>query len=193
MKINFLASAVATILFAPMALAQSSTWAVDPNHSQATFVVKHMSVTNVRGAISSIKGTVTWDPKDPTKNSVEAVLDTTTIDTQSAYRDKDLKGADFFNVEKLPTMTFKSTSVKRAGKGLKIFGNLTLAGVTKPVVLDATEPSAPQKNPQGGGLLSGIEATTSIKRTDFGFAAKYPSAVVGDDIQITIDVEMDQK
>jgi polyisoprenoid-binding protein YceI len=191
MKISFSVLA-ATLLFAPIALAQSSTWTVDPNHSQATFVVKHMAVTNVRGAISNIKGTVTWNPKDPSKDSVEAVLDTTTIDTQSAYRDKDLKGADFFNIEKFPTMTFKSTSVKRAGKGLKIFGDLTLAGVTRPVILDATEPSAPQKGMQGG-LLSGIEATTSIKRSDFAFAAKYPSAVVGDDIQITIDVEMDQK
>jgi polyisoprenoid-binding protein YceI len=115
-----------------------------------------------------------------------------TVDTQSAYRDKDVKGADFFNIERFPTMTFKSTSVKRAGKGLKIFGDLTLAGVTKPVILDATEPSVPQKGMQGG-LLSGIEATTSIKRSNFAFAAKYPSAVVGDDIHITIDVEMDQK
>ena len=191
MKISFSVLAAA-LLFAPIASAQSSTWTVDPNHSQATFVVKHMAVTNVRGAISNIKGTVTWDPKDPSKDSVEAVLDTTTVDTQSAYRDKDVKGADFFNVEKFPTMTFKSTSVKRAGKGLKIFGDLTLAGVTKPVVLESTEPSAPQKGMQGG-LLSGIEATTSIKRSDFAFAAKYPSAVVGDDIHITIDVEMDQK
>src|SRR6201998_118845 len=177
----------------PMMSAQSSTWSIDANHSQTTFVVKHMAVTNVRGAISNIKGSVTWNPIDASKDSVEAVLDTTTIDTQSAYRDKDLKSEAFFNIEKFPTMTFKSTSVKRAGKGLKIFGNLTLAGVTKPVVLDATEPSAPQKNPQGGGLRSGIEATTSIKRSDFGFATRYPSAVVGDDIQITIDVEMDQK
>ena len=191
--IRFSVLAVALVATVSLASAQSSTWSIDANHSQATFVVKHMSVTNVRGAISNIKGSVTWDPKDASKDSVEAVLDTTTIDTQSAYRDKDVKGEAFFNIEKFPTMTFKSTSVKRAGKGLKIFGNLTLAGVTKPVVLDATEPSAPQKNPQGGGLLSGIEATTSIKRSDFAFAAKYPAAVVGDDIKITIDVEMDQK
>lgn len=194
MKITHLLALAAVLLAsATMASAQSSAWSIDPNHSQASFVVKHMSVTNIRGAISNIKGTVTWDPKDPGKDSVDVVLDTTTLDTQSAYRDKDLKGADFFNVEKFPTMTFQSTSVKRAGRGLKIFGNLTLAGVTKPVILDATEPSVPQKNPQGGGYLSGIEATTSIKRTDFGFATKYPSAMVGDDIQITIDVEMDQK
>ena len=190
---NLFVPAAAFLALAPTVVAQSSTWTVDPNHSQATFVVKHMSVTNVRGAISNIKGTVIWDPKDPGKDSVQAVLDTTTIDTQSAYRDKDLKSAAFFNVEKFPTMTFNSTSVKHSGKGLKVFGTLTLAGVNKPVILDATEPSAPQKNPQGGGLLSGIEATTSIKRSDFGFAAKYPDAIVGDDIQITIDIEMDQK
>jgi polyisoprenoid-binding protein YceI len=186
--------AVGLLASAPFAPAQSTTWSIDSNHSQATFVVKHMLVTNVRGSISSTKGTVNWDPKDPGKSSVEAVLETATLDTQSAYRDKDLKGADFFNVEKFPTLTFKSTSVKRVGNGLKIYGDLTLAGVTKPVVLDATEPSAPQKNPnpQVGGVLSGLEATTSIKRTDFNFAAKYPNAVVGDDIQITIDVDMDQ-
>lgn len=184
--------AAGLLLFGANAQAQSSAWVIDSNHTQATFVVKHLTITNVRGAISNVKGSVNWDPKDPSKDSVEAVLDVTTIDTQSAYRDKDVKGADLFNVEKFPTMTFKSTSVKRAGKGLKVSGNLTLAGVTKPVVLDVTEPSAPQKGMQGG-LVSGLEATTTIKRSDFGFGAKYPNAIVGDEIQITIDVEMDQK
>ena len=177
---------------AQAATAPSTTWTLDPNHTQSSFVVKHLSITNVRGAISNVKGTVVWDPKNLAKSSVEAVLDATTIDTQSAYRDKDLKGADWFNVEKYPTLTFKSTSVQRAGKGLKIAGTLTMAGVSKAVVLDAAEPTAPQKGMQDG-LVSALEATTTVKRSEFNIGAKYPNAVVSDDIQITIDVEMDQK
>ncbi len=177
---------------AQSAPAPSTTWTLDSNHTQSNFVVKHLTITNVRGAISNVKGTVVWDPRNPSKSSVEAVLDATTIDTQSAYRDKDLKGADWFNVEKYPTLTFKSTSVQRVGKGLKIAGTLSMAGVTRPVVLDATEPTAPQKGMQGG-LVSALEAKTTVKRSEFNIGSKYPNAVVSDDIQITIDVEMDQK
>ena len=135
---------------------------------------------------------VLWNPKDPSANSVEVTLDMTTFNTQSAYRDKDVKGADWLNVDKFPTLTFKSTSVQRAGKGLKIAGNLTLAGVTKPVVLEATEPTPPVKGMQGG-LATAVEAKTTLKRMDFNIGSKYPSAVVGDEVVLTIDVEMDQK
>ncbi len=151
-----------------------------------------MSVTNVRGAITNIQGTVVWDPKDPSKDRVEAVLDTTTINSANALRDKDVKAEGLFNVEKFPTMKFKSTSVKPSGAGLKVVGDLTLAGVTKAVVLDVTGPSAPQKGLQGG-IVTGIEAKTTIKRSDFNFGGKYPNAVISDEVKITIDIEMDQK
>lgn len=171
---------------------QSNTWSIDPVHTQATFEARHLSMTNVRGGISKVTGTVTWDPKDPSKDSVNAVLSPATINTGSDYRDQYLKGGDFFNVEKFPTLIFKSTSVAASATGLKVTGNLTLAGVTRSVVLDATGPAAPQKGMEGG-LVSGLEATTTIKRTDFNFGSKYPNAMVSDEVKITIDLEMGQK
>jgi len=193
MKTKFLAAIFA--LFAASALsaiAQSNTWSIDPVHTQATFEAKHLSMTNVRGGISKVTGTVIWDTKDPSKDRVNAVLIPATINTGSDYRDNYLKGGDFFNVEKFPTMTFKSTSVTASGASLKVIGDLTLAGVTKSVTLDVTGPATPQKGMEGG-LVSGIEATTTIKRTDFNFGSKYPNAMVSDEVKITIDLEMAQK
>ena len=181
-----------TALPALSAVAQTSTWIIDPVHSQSNFEVRHLSVSNARGSITNITGTVVWDPRDPSKDSVNAVLDATTINSGSAYRDKDIKSDAFFNTEKFPTLTFHSTSVKRDGKGLKVAGELTLAGVTRPVVLDVDGPATPHKGMQEG-LVSGLEATTTIKRTDFNFGSKYPDAVVGEDVKITIDIELEQK
>jgi polyisoprenoid-binding protein YceI len=161
-------------------------------HTQATFEARHLSMTNVHGGISKVTGTVTWDTKDPSKDRVDAVLSPATINTGSDYRDQYLKGGDFFNVQKFPTMIFKSTSVTASGTGLKVIGVLTIAGVTKFVVLDVTGPAAPQKGMEGG-LVSGLEATTTIKRTDFNFGSKCPDAIVSDAVKITIDLEMEQK
>jgi len=187
--------AIMFALFAALTLSasgQSNTWSIDPVHTQATFEARHLSMTNVRGGISKVTGTVTWDPKDPSKDSVNAVLSVATINTGSDYRDQYLKDGDFFNVEKFPTLIFKSTSVAASATGLKVTGNLTLAGVTRSVVLDVTGPTAPQKGMEGG-LVSGLEATTTIKRTDFNFGSKYPNAMVSDEVKITIDLEMEQK
>lgn len=172
--------------------AQGITWTIDPVHTQATFQVKHLSMSNIRGGLSNITGSVVWDPKDVTKDSVNATLNAKTINTGSDYRDKYLKGEDFFNTDKYPTLTFRSTSVKKAGAGFKVTGDLTLAGVTRSVVLDVEGPAAPQKGPEGG-LVSGLSATTTIKRADFNFGTKYPNAMVSDEIKITIDLEMGQK
>jgi polyisoprenoid-binding protein YceI len=171
--------AIVFALFAASALSasgQSNTWSIDPLHTQATFEARHLSMTNIRGGISKVTGTITWDAKDPSKDRVNAVLIPATINTGSDYRDQYLKGGDFFNVEKFPALTFNSTSVAVSGTGLKVIGDLTLAGVTKSVVLDVTGPAAPQKGMEGG-LVSGIEATTTIKRTDFNFGSKYPNAI----------------
>ena len=174
------------------AFAQGTTWTIDPVHTQATFQVKHLSMSNIRGGLSNITGSVVWDPKDITKDSVNATLDAKTINTGSDYRDKYLKGEDFFNTDKYPTLTFRSTSVKKAGAGFKVTGDLTLAGVTRSVVLDVEGPAAPQKGPEGG-LVSALSATTTIKRADFNFGSKYPNAMVSDEVKITIDLEMGQK
>jgi polyisoprenoid-binding protein YceI len=190
-KLVTLLAVFGAMMTAP-AFAQSNTWTIDPVHTQATFQARHLSVTNVRGAISNVTGTVVWDPSNPSKDSVVATLDMNTVNTANDYRDKTIKGEDFFNVTKFQTMTFKSTSVQKAGNGYKVFGDLTIAGVTKPVTLDVDGPAAPQKGMQGG-IVSGLSATTSIKRSDFNFGAKYPNAMLSDEIKIAIDVEMAQK
>ncbi|MFC6645899.1 YceI family protein [Granulicella cerasi] len=173
MKKTILAAAAALILSPAMgAFAQASTWTIDSAHSSASFEIRHMGVSNVRGAISNIKGSVVWDEKDLTKDSVVADLDATTVNTNMDARDKHLKSPDFFNVEKFPTIHFQSKKVTREGGKLVVWGDLTLAGVTKPVKLDVDGPVPPQKGMKGG-LVSGFSASTVIKRADFGFGGKY--------------------
>ncbi len=181
----------ALLLTGASALAQSTTWTIDTNHAESSFSIRHMGVSTVRGSISGVKGTVVWDPNDLSKSSVNATLDAGTVNTNNAYRDKDLKSASFFNVDTYPTITFKSTSVKRVNDKLEVTGDLTLAGVTKPVTLDVDGPTAPQKG-MGGKTVIGLSATGLIKRSDFNFAPKYPAAMLGDEVRITIDVEADQ-
>jgi polyisoprenoid-binding protein YceI len=192
MKIRVLALA-ATLLLLPglTAAAQSSTWTIDPNHSQAGFAIRHGGVSNVHGTISKISGTVVWDEKDVSKDSVVADLDTTTIDTTVTARDNHLKSPDFFNVAQFPTMHFQSTSVKRVDGKLKVIGDLTLTGITKSVTLDVDGPVTPQKGGHGG-LVSGFSASTTIHRADFSFGQKF-NAILGDDVKITLDLEIGQK
>jgi polyisoprenoid-binding protein YceI len=173
------------------AFAQASSWAIDTNHSQVNFEIRHMGVSNVRGSISGVTGTVVWDEKDPSKSSVEATIDATTVSTNNANRDKDLRSANFFNVEKFPTLTFKSTSVTRSNGKLQVVGDLTLAGVTKSVTLDVDGPTAPIKG-MGGKTVTGFSATGMVKRSDFNFASKYGAAMLGDEVKFTIDVEADK-
>jgi polyisoprenoid-binding protein YceI len=185
-------AALSTLLLTGVsALAQSSTWKIDTNHAQADFKVKHMGVSEVRGSLSGITGTIVWDEKDLSKSSVEATIDANTISTNNAYRDKDLKSASFFDVEKFPTITFKSTSVKRVDGKLQVTGDFTLAGVTKSVTLDVDGPTAPQKG-MGGKTVIGLSATGTLKRSDYNFGAKYPPSMLGDEIPFTLDVEADQ-
>jgi polyisoprenoid-binding protein YceI len=177
----------ALLLSGAAALAQPATWTIDKNHAQADFKIRHMGVSEVRGSIAGITGTIVWDEKDPSKSSVEATIDTTTVNTNNDNRDKDLKSDHYFNVEKFPTMTFKSTSVQRANGKLQVVGDLTLAGVTKSVTLDVDGPTAPQT--QRNKMVIGLSATGMIKRSDFNFAPKTPTIALGDEVQITIDVE----
>ena len=173
------------------ALAQSSNWTIDKNHSQVNFSIKHMGVSTVRGSISGVTGTIVWDEKDPSKSSGEATMDTATVNTNNAARDTDLKSDKFFDVAKYPTMTFKSTSVKRVNGKLQVVGDLTLTGVTKSVTLDVDGPTAPQKG-MGGKMVIGLSAAGVVKRSDFNFAPKMPTMMLGDEVQFTIDVEANQ-
>jgi polyisoprenoid-binding protein YceI len=182
--------AISTMLAIP-ALGQKNTWTIDPVHTQATFQARHLSITTIRGSVSNVTGTVEWDPNDPSRDSVVATLDVKTVNTANDYRDKTLKGEDFFNVSKYPRMTFKSTSVKKSGSGYEVSGNLTISGVTRPVVLETESPAAPQKGMEGEPV-TGLSATTTIKRSDFNFGAKYSNTLLSDEIKITIDLELHQ-
>jgi len=189
---RFLAAASA-VLFSSLALAQTtSSWDIDPAHSGATFEILHLGVTHVRGSLHHIVGKVVWDDKDPSKDSVVADIDATTINTDEPGRDTHLKSPDFFDVAKYPTLHFQSTSVSKVNGKLKVMGNLTLGGQTKPVTLDVDGPVPPQKGMRGG-LVSGFSATTTISRKDFNFGQKYGAPVLGDDVKITLDLEIDQK
>jgi polyisoprenoid-binding protein YceI len=178
----------ALLLTGVSALAQNSTWTIDPNHSQVNFGVKHVQVSTVRGSISGVTGNVIWDEKDPSKSSVEATINTTTVTTNNEKRDAHLKSPDFFNVEKFPTMTFKSTAVTGASGKLQVVGDLTLAGVTKSVTLDVDGPTPPQKG-MGGKMITGFSATGKLKRSDFNFGSKFGEPMLSDEVQFTIDVE----
>jgi polyisoprenoid-binding protein YceI len=187
----FTAALSALLLSGVSALAQSSSWAIDPNHTQVNFQIRHMGVSNVRGSISGITGTVVWDAKDPSKSSVEATITTKTVTTNNEKRDAHLKSPDFFNVEKFPTMTFKSTSVTSENGKLQVVGDLTLGGVTKSVALDVDGPTPPQKD-QHGKLVTGFSISGMLKRSDFNFGQKYGAPILGDEVRFTIDSEAGQ-
>ena len=185
------------LLLQPLAAyAVNTEWKIDPAHTAAHFTVKHMMVSNVRGNFSKVSGTVTYDGKNLANSTVTATIDTSTVNTNESRRDEHLKSPDFFDVTKYPTMTFKSTKVEPQKDGFKIIGNLTLHGVTKPVVLTADTLPPAIKDPYGN-LRTGTEAKAKINRKDFGLAfdknLDNGGALVGDDVDIAIDIELTQK
>jgi polyisoprenoid-binding protein YceI len=182
-----LVSAFVTLLVSP-ALAQVESWKIDPAHSSAQFAVRHLGISTVRGEFRKVSGSASYDPADPSKTSLEATIDATSVDTRVDMRDNDLRSPNFLDVQKYPTITFKSKRAEPAGPGkMKITGDLTIHGVTKEAVLDVEGPSAPVKDPKGNFHV-GASASTTIKRKDFGVNGA--PAMVGDDISITIDVEL---
>ncbi len=185
-------SAAVLMSAALAAPAQTSTWKIDPVHSGIEFKIRHLGVSNVRGTFSKPTGIIHLDEKDVTKSSVEAMVSTKTVNTNEDARDKHLQGAEFFDVEKYPAITFKSTSLANSGGKLTMTGDLTMNGVTKPVTLALDGPAPPQTDGKGV-TRSGFSATGMIHRTDFNFGSKYGPAMIGNDVQFTIDVEMDKQ
>jgi polyisoprenoid-binding protein YceI len=191
-----LTAGLAAVLSLPAAAA-TSIWQIDPQHSSAQFSVRHMAISTVRGAFSKVTGTIALDDTDITKSTVDVTIDVNTVDTRESDRDKDLRSDRFFDVAHFPTMTFKSKKVEQVSPGkLKVTGDLTIRGTTKEVVLDVDGPTAPIKDPWGN-LRSAATATTKINRQDFGVkwnaTLDNGGVVVGDDVSITIDLEMIKK
>jgi polyisoprenoid-binding protein YceI len=176
-------------LAAPLAVAQTSTWVSDQNHSDVNFSITHLSISKVHGSFGKVAATIVFNDADVTKSVVSASIDVSTIETGQSGRDNHLKSDAFFDVAKFPTATFASTSVAKDGNNLKVAGNLTLHGITKPVVLEVEGPVGPvpgmDKKPH-----EGFSATTTISRSAFGIGPTFPSAAVGDDVQLTLDLDV---
>jgi polyisoprenoid-binding protein YceI len=171
----------------------TTTWNIDPVHSVAEFKVKHMMISNVKGQFAIVNGILSLDESDLTHSRVEASLDAASISTRDVQRDAHLKSADFFDVEKFPTLFFKSTRLDRTGNGeLAVAGDLTIRGVTRAVVFHVEGPTAPGKDPWGNTRV-GLSATTRINRKDFGLtwnaALETGGILVGDEVTITLDVQ----
>jgi polyisoprenoid-binding protein YceI len=175
-------------LLAVSVCARADIWKIDPAHTAAQFSVRHMGISTVRGAFTKVSGSVQYDPADPAKASIDVTIDAASIDTRVSMRDDDLRSPNFFDVAKYPTLTFKSRSVEPAGKDmLKVTGDLTIHGVTREVVLAVEVTGEPVKDPRGN-LHLGASASTKISRKDFGVTGA--AMMVGDDVSITIDVEL---
>ena len=190
-------SAALAAVLAVSAAATTTTWQIDPQHTAAGFAVKHLMISTVRGQFKGVTGTVNWDDQDISKSTVDITIDANTVDTSEPKRDADLKSDKFFDVAKYPTITFKSKKIEQVSAGkLKITGDLSIHGVTKEAVLDVEGPTPPVKDPWGNTRVA-ANATTKINRQDFG--VKWNAnmdgggVVVGDDVAITIDLEMIKK
>jgi polyisoprenoid-binding protein YceI len=181
------------LAIATRAVAASDTWHIDPAHTSVEFSVRHMMVSNVKGRFNTVTGTINANGSDPNSIQIDADIDPSSIDTRVGFRDEDLKGPHFLDVEKYPKISFKSKKIEAAGTGKwKVSGDLTLHGVTKEVVLDVDGPSAVVKDKNGTGRI-GASATTTINRKDFGMtynrALDSGGVLVGDEVAISIDVE----
>jgi polyisoprenoid-binding protein YceI len=182
--------AVAAVgLFSLPLLGGTTTYHIDPKHSDAQFAVTHLMISTVRGEFHGVNSTVVYDNSDPSRSSVEATIDATTVDTREPDRDKHLKSADFFDVAQYPTATFVSTSVAKGASGLTVNGNLTLHGVTRPVTLDVAGPTGPVNGGDHKPHM-GFSATTTISRSTFNLGSKFPAAVLGDDVKLSIDLDV---
>jgi polyisoprenoid-binding protein YceI len=174
-------------------LPQTTTWNIDPAHSVAEFKVKHMMISNVKGRFAPIKGSLALDDAEVTNSRIEASVDAASIDTGEPQRDAHLRSADFFDVEKFPTLSFQSTRVARTREDeLAVTGDLTIHGVTRSVVFTVEGPSAPAKDPYGN-IRVGLGATAKINRKDFGLtwnaALETGGILVGDEVTISLDVQ----
>lgn len=197
MKLRIAVVAAAVLACLAPVTGRAGTYEIDPAHTSVQFSVRHMMISNVRGEFTKVSGKATGDPATPTATTVEATIDAASIDTRNEKRDEHLRSPDFLDVAKFPTITFKSKKIVAAGAGkAKVTGDLTLHGVTKEVVLDVEGPTQVIKDPMGN-TRAGAHATTKIDRKDFGIVYDKTmdggGLMVGNEVEITIDVEAVQK
>jgi polyisoprenoid-binding protein YceI len=168
------------------------TYAIDPAHSAVHFSVRHMMLSNVRGEFTKLSGSVSYNPENAAGSSIDASIDATSINTRNADRDTHLKSADFLDVEKFPTITFKSRQIELNSDGAKVTGDLTIHGVTREITLDVEGPTSEVKDPWGKQRV-GASATAKLSRKDFGLVwnatLETGGVMVGDEVKITIDIE----
>ncbi|MGA9670007.1 MAG: YceI family protein [Terracidiphilus sp.] len=176
-------------LAAPLAMAQASTWVSDQAHSAVNFDITHMSISKIHGSFGKVAATIQYNEADISKSTVSATIDVSTVDTGVSMRDNDLKSASLFDVANFPTASFTSTSVEKIGGKLKVTGNFTLHGVTKPVILEAEGPAGPVPG-MDHKPHAGFSASTTISRSAFGIGTKYPAAMLGDDVKLDIELEV---
>jgi polyisoprenoid-binding protein YceI len=181
-------SLAVALLAVPAITLAADTYKIDGSHTQPGFSVKHFMVSTVRGEFGKTEGKASIDAADITKSSIEVTIDAASINTRDDKRDAHLKSPDFFDVAKFPTLTFKSTKIEKAGEGLKVTGDLTMRGVTKPVVLDVTGPSKEIKDPYGLSRRA-VSATGKLNRKDFGVSYG-PDSVVSDLVNVSIEAEL---
>jgi polyisoprenoid-binding protein YceI len=185
---------ILSILFLSVASFAQTTWKADPYHSKLGFTVTHLGIADVPGHFGQYDVTITSAKADFSDAVVELTAQTSSIDTRVDPRDKHLMSADFFNVEKYPTMTFKSTSIKKVGKNkYDLTGNLTLLGVTKPVTVTMLHRGTTANPNAKGAPVAGIQITGTIKRSDFALGNGFPAPMISDAVQIKADGEFGQQ
>ena len=188
--------AVAVLCLAAPGLLHAAPWEFDPEHTGVHFKVRHLMVSSVRGDFGSVSGKIVYDEADVTKSTADITIDAASINTRIAKRDEHLRSPDFLDVAKYPAITFRSKRVEKAGDGrLKMTGDLAIRGVTKEVVLTIEGPTPAIKDPSGNYRVGG-QATTKIHRKEFGLVwnkVVEAGVVVGDEVEITIDVEIFRK
>lgn len=187
-KLTLFAAVAVSALLVSFTILESSTWTLDKAHAKLGFSIRHLMVSDVEGSFKMTDATVTASKDDFSDAVAEMTADAATVNTDNEQRDTHLKSADFFDVAKYPTITFKSTSfTKIADKKYKVKGNLTMHGVTKPIELEAIANTG--VNPMSKKTIAGFKVTGKIKRTDFGIASSMGSAMLGEEVEVVVNAE----
>jgi polyisoprenoid-binding protein YceI len=182
--------ALGGLVLAPVHLHAADKYTFDKSHTYIGFEISHMGLSTTFGSFGDFDGTLLIDEQAPQNSKVDVTINAASIDTGHEARDNHLRGADFFNAEKFPTMTFTATKIEKAGEGMvRMTGDLTLLGVTKPILLDV-KLNKKGPHPRSGKMMAGFDARGVLKRSDFGMSKGVP--MVGDEVALTISTEVQQ-